>query len=688
MAVLLSASAALAEPMVVGYERFHQEQPSVEGGRLLFNELGCANCHVHDTGLPARRGPAIEGITSRINASWLREFLRTPSRARSGSTMPHLFDERDSEEIEAVIHYLGSLSSSDQKPPSSGRHVDADRGGGLYHTVGCMACHDPEPAHRSEEAGKNRTGAGAGSVSFPDISKKHSLNGLAGFLKNPLKHRPDGRMPRIELAAQDAVDLAGYLFRFPGSDPRNASEIEPFTADLSLAERGRKIVVEKRCAACHEIPGSAQVDPIKMPIGSGGCLDASPADGLPRYDLSRQQNKSLRMYLAESGKAVDESTIATLTLESLNCLACHEREGIGGPDLERMEYFVGDPDLGDSGRFPPPLSGIGDKLQPEWFKEVMSGKHRVRPYLKTRMPIYGNSTDSLHELLARVDDHEGAPLPHGDASAGQILLGTVGGNSCITCHSWNGRPSLGIPALDIGNISKRLQPDWLYRYLVDPGSYRPNTLMPSFWPDGSAANREVLTGDTKAQIASIIAFAKLDDGEPLGFPNTDNAEFELIPTDRPIVQRTFMEAVGTHAVLVGYPEGIHIAYDGMNARPMMAWKGRFFDAYSTWFSRFAPFEKPLGESIVRWEKEVDDVRDVRFLGYQLDPAGAPTFLYSLDGVRVEETLYPTSPRELVRELTWDRDQLKEIPIAHPTGAKVKESPDSKLGHLKFGYTWK
>ena len=34
-----------AEPLVVGFDRFHAVEPAAEGGRLLFNELGCANCH-------------------------------------------------------------------------------------------------------------------------------------------------------------------------------------------------------------------------------------------------------------------------------------------------------------------------------------------------------------------------------------------------------------------------------------------------------------------------------------------------------------------------------------------------------------------------------------------------------------------------------------------------------------------
>ena len=67
------------EPLVVAFDRFHAKQPTAEGGRLLFNELGCANCHGGDTGLPARRGPNLMDVTQRVQAGWLRAFLTDPA---------------------------------------------------------------------------------------------------------------------------------------------------------------------------------------------------------------------------------------------------------------------------------------------------------------------------------------------------------------------------------------------------------------------------------------------------------------------------------------------------------------------------------------------------------------------------------------------------------------------------------
>ncbi len=112
-----SFAQAQTSPLVIGYERFHSEKPSLEGGRLLFNELGCVNCHNHPTGLPERKGPRLEGLASRVQHEWIEAFLKNPSATKPGSNMPqmHLSDE----EIEAATHYLASLKLKKKKLPKT-----------------------------------------------------------------------------------------------------------------------------------------------------------------------------------------------------------------------------------------------------------------------------------------------------------------------------------------------------------------------------------------------------------------------------------------------------------------------------------------------------------------------------------------------------------------------------------------
>ena len=682
---LLWAVPLQAEPLVVAFERWGATQPSAEGGRLLYNELGCVNCHGGSTGLPARRGPQLAGVTQRVQPEWLRSFLSNPAAAHSGSTMPQFSSLNAAEDVEAVLHYLGGLATKPTKKPKKVGHVNAEHGKELFHTVGCVACHAPAKDFQPAEGLPKPEDFTHPAIAFPQLQQKYGLQTLAEFLRDPLQARPDGRMPRIDMEESDALDLAGYLLEFASSDGETAQKIHPFAVDPALALRGRGIVAAAGCSSCHELPKEMGAVSVALQSGAGGCLEGNAGRKSPQYQLGAKPRAALKLYLAQREKELPQAQVVELTLQALNCAACHERDGRGGPDAARKAYFQGDHNLGDTGRYPPPLTGVGRKLQPEWLNDVLEGKARVRPYLQTKMPVYGTATGGLAALLSKVDARSEVALPGGDDAAGRKLMGTQGGVGCITCHRWGGHAALGIQALDLSSLGQRLQPGWLREYLVNPAAYRPGTLMPSFWPEGKAANSEILGGDTARQIASIYAFAKSDNGEPEGFPAVSGGEFELSPQAHPIVQRTFFAGVGTHAILVGFPHGVHLAYDGKTGRPALAWRGRFFDAYATWFSRFAPFEKPLGDAVVKWPSSGGE--PVRFEGYRLDAQKVPVFLLKVGGAPVTDR-FDAVDGGLRRTLSGAAPALNALGVTHPAGVAVhEENSDSKETRI-FTYLWK
>lgn len=663
--ICLLPLSALATPVVRGFDRFHSDVPTPEGGRLLFNELGCVNCHDKETGLPRRRGPILTNVAHRLRQEWLQSFLIDSLRTQPGATMPHFLQMQNREEAEAVHSYLLSLSSGSRPPGNRARHVNSKRGHELFLTIGCAACHSdwtPPPE---------------------GFDEKYTLSSLSEFVLNPLKSRPEGRMPSIAMEHQDAIDIAGYLLKFEGSDGRESAHLKLPAVTPERIEKGRAIVKESLCANCHELPDQTGSPPIALRRTENGCLDADKTGIVPHYELTENQRSALTLYLNQETEQPPAER-AMLTLQALDCLACHERDTKGGPTSSTISYFKGDSSLGDTGRIPPPLTGIGQKLQPDWLQGVLSGEHRVRPYLQTRMPVYGSATSTLAPLLTAVDRMKiGKTFAGGDDTAGRKLLGTVGGLGCITCHQWGQRPSLGIQALDISNLGQRLNPGWIHDYLINPDIHRPGTLMPSFWPAGIASNKEILNGNTERQIASIISFAKSANGEPEGNPDTSSGQFELIPKETPIVLRTFMKDVGTHAILAGFPAGFHLAYDGKEGHPSIAWKGRFFDAYNTWFSRFAPFEKPLGESTIKWPAP-DTKRS--FNGYRLDATKNPVFLFKISDVLVEER-FSADDSGLRRSVQWDAVSLPDLQITHPANVSITVSDDNRPGNYSFIYQW-
>ena len=682
---LCSAPWLSAEPRVAGFNRFYAAAPDAEGGRLLYNELGCAGCHGGDTGLPARRGPDLAGVTTRARPEWLEAFLTEPEKVHPGTVMPQWPAGRGAAAAGDIVHYLGTLKPKAPVRPKLIRHMDGAHGRDLFHSRGCVACHEPRGDFVPAEGPTAGAETAASSVPLPDLKAKYVLVTLSEFIRDPLKPRPDGRMPKVPLEEQDAVDIACYLLGLSGSDGEESPKLATWAPDRIRAERGRVAVQSLNCVACHDLPGQTRTQ-TPIVIVDNGCLAEAPPPAAPRYNLGAAQRQALVAHLGKSKLSLTIQQRATLTLRALNCTACHERDGRGGPEVARLPYFTGDHNLGDTGRFPPPLTGVGGKLTLSWLEQSLKGSVTVRPYLQTRMPYYGEGVGKLAALLAESDVHQEAKLPLGDVEAGRKLLGTQGGVNCITCHRWGDRASLGIQGLDLANLTQRLRPGWLRAYLINPAGYRPGTLMPSFWPEGKASNTAVLGGDTDPQIASILAFAGEGKGLPEGFPSLTTKEFELVPRDRPIVLRTFFAGVGTHAIVVGFPAGFHLAYDGQAGRPVLAWKGRFFDAYGTWFSRFAPFEKPLGESVVSWPAPTAPASTIRCDGYRLDEAGVPTFLLSFDGVPVEDR-FEATPQGLRRTLRWKAEALRLPPPPHPPGVTVTAEPTGAAGKLSYLYTW-
>ncbi len=699
LAILLGAAALGAEPLVTGFERFHASAPTAEGGRLLYNELGCVNCHGGETGLPALRGPALATVTQRVRSEWIRKFVADPASVHPGTVMPQVLAKADDKTLVAIEHYLASLKpKAASKAAAKIMHVNGARGGELFNTLGCVACHAPGKDFIPAEGVPKASEFTHRSVGFADLKAKYSLDSLGAFILDPLKVRADGRMPKTAMDRQDSIDIAGYLLEFQGSDGRIDQPVVSIVADKNLAIAGRKAVIAGQCAACHDLPKDAAAKPVTLNKNEGGCLDADHTKG-PRYALSDAQRASLKLFLAKKDESASPKLAADLTLHALNCVACHERDGKGGPDAARKPYFQGDHNLGDTGRYPPPLTGIGGKLRPEWLAKVLAPRvdakpaelftshnkadeTRVRPYLKTKMPQYGASVADLAKLLGVADARPALKFEGGDDTAGRKLLGTQGGAGCITCHRWGDRPSLGVQGPDLSNIAARLQESWLRQYLINPAGYRPGTLMPSFWPGGKSFNQEILGGDTDKQIAAIYKFAESANGEPEGFPQNRNGEFEIVPKDRPVVQRAFTDGVGVRAILVGFPTGVHLAYDGDKGGPALAWKGRFFDAYLTWFSRFPTFEKPIGTEVVAWPKPTG-----RFLGYRLDAKGNPTFLNEQGGVKVEET-YEGIENGLRRTVIWAPTRDFVPTITHPAGMVVDVKESSAQGRRVFTYLWK
>ncbi|MGE3780536.1 MAG: cytochrome c family protein, partial [Pirellulaceae bacterium] len=631
-----------APPFVISYERFVRpgDLPASTGGSLLWSELACGACHLSSTpGSEPKSGPRLDNAGLRLQQDWLQRYLTDPSAVQSGTTMPDVLTgltaPARADTVRALVAFLTTQRAPFEEPKASGANPvphefwnqgRVERGRELYHQVGCVACHEPDSEYvggsreasaldrlieqlepeELAELGLSATLRTVPSIPHGELAAKYSPESLTHFLLAPAEVR-GGRMPNLKLSAMEAADLAAYLLR-NGSPQRAAS-----SPDVSaFVERGRKLFGELHCQRCHSagFPSPPANDlPARDQLRAGaGCL-GPPRAGVPRYALDTSQREALAATLQAAPDRLRPPATATsdpaqFSLLQHNCFACHARAGLGGVGHARQRYFetVGQADLGDEGRLPPPLDGVGRKLRPAWIQKVLTGTGDIRPYLRVRMPRFAESAmRGLPQLFGRADepDERTEQQVFGDraglAEAGRTLLDA----GCVQCHPTRGESLPSVLGVDLAGVTSRVHPAWFQRFLLDPGQWKPRTRMPTFFPQGQSSNRDVLDGHVERQIAALWTYLREIDSQPLPDKvlQARSRDFELIPTNRPIILRTFMNEAGTHAIAVGFPAGVHLAWDAERAGPAIAWRGRFLDAHGTWFDRFAPPAMPLGESI-------------------------------------------------------------------------------------------
>ena len=222
-------------------------------GLRLFEELGCNGCHkAEGFGKDKYKmiGPDLTGISSKVSAGWLVEWLKDPKVFRPATRMPKFMFEED--EAKAISSYLWQ-NSSDADLPAKRDYREAqgefdeemiEEGAYIFESVGCLACHS-DVADTEKTHGPN----------LARVGEKVNYEYLVSWLLAPKTHQPRTRMPDLRLDEEDARFLAAYLMSLR-SEGREASTKEAgWLDDKELAGRGEKLISRYGCFGCHKIKG-------------------------------------------------------------------------------------------------------------------------------------------------------------------------------------------------------------------------------------------------------------------------------------------------------------------------------------------------------------------------------------------------------------------------------------------------
>ncbi len=674
------------------------DRSAARRGDDLFHSIGCVACHAPRRDDAPRVNQAatvpLPVLGDKYPVMSLEKFLKDPVAVRPAGRMPSL--GLNDKEARDLASYLVSDSTRSARP-----NINYQVYKGVWETPPDFSKLTPEKtgtcqgfdlgvAEREDAFGIVFEGywnvevesAYSFYLSSDDGSKLYLDDELIASYGGPFTKVPPRVLPRgvhklrveyVEAYGEQHLSLEVQGRGIPRQPIESWLRLTPEAAasgtahpdgesavDGSLAAEGKALFASLGCAACHRkteeerpVASTLTAKPLKSLNPTQGCLADSAGSTAPQFDVSPTQRAALSAALAHvsTGGGVQRELLSS-TMASFNCYACHRRDGLGGPERDREPLFLTTQhEMGDEGRVPPPLDGVGDKLQTGWMKRVIGDGAKDRPYMLTRMPKFSAApVDQVVAAFVKADQKNSGTRPpeldeaeHRTKAIGRRLAGN-NAFGCVKCHVFGSTPSSGIQAMNLLTMTRRVREDWFYRYLVDPQSYRPGTRMPTAFVDGKSVVRDVYDGDPGRQMKALWMF--LSDGAKAAEPDGLVAQaIELTPTDTPVIYRNFLDGLTPRGIAVGYPERADLAWDAEKMSLAALWHGRFLDASKHWTGRGADRISPLGDHVIRpemttpvailpsrdtpWPTEPPRTLGYRFRGYQLDEQQRPAFRYTL-----------------------------------------------------------
>ncbi len=275
-----------------------------------------------------------------------------------------------------------------------------------------------------------------------------------------------------------------------------AADGVPPAAAPGDASKGKHIF-KHYCAVCHGLSGAGNGPNAKY-------LDPSPAD-LTRDEMASFSDDEIYEVIEKGGFAVDLAPAMppwgkTLSSGQITSLVAYIRTlGESAEKAVRLADVVsgGEKECRichipqSTHQIAPNLAGEGTKLNRAWLDRFLTHPEQIRPVgfiplTKTKMPNFYFSKEERAALVAflmdqkdaRVGSVEGLSLSDEDGQAGRDLFFDT--YSCDACHKPPEGGNGGIVGPDLSKSSKRLKPDWVFAWLKDPQSIRPDSPMPNF----------------------------------------------------------------------------------------------------------------------------------------------------------------------------------------------------------------
>ena len=483
-------------------------------GRRLLSTMGCVHCHVvnqPDGNMlkPDDDPPPLIHIAEKTSREWIYAWIKNPQAYAASATMPNFqLSDQDAADISSFLIAQSTpspaKSAATSNVPAPAASSDATAAATLYGASFCSSCH----------AVQNAAGNLVGGDFGPELSRigsKANPEWLRRWLKDPAQYEPCTRMPHYRFDDKQVALLSSFLLAKKDDDL--LANVHLAAADADSVARGKKLVTESGCAACHQINGVTPPQNFAPELSRVGSRPLSqivftpgmkhnlpdyitakihdprsfgPALKMPKFSLTDEQVVSLTTALlaqtdragnlphdllqsADRGSNYHPGGEAGRLMEDLHCLSCHSINGNGGdmaPDLTRE----------------------GSSVQRAWLEEFMKNPNTLRPALIRRMPKFNLSPAEIKAISDYILSAYQAPGFDEQALDVHALNADAAGRgkqlfyskyACQSCHIADYKNDKGYVGPALASVGNRLMPVWMYKWLKDPNGLRSGTLMPN-----------------------------------------------------------------------------------------------------------------------------------------------------------------------------------------------------------------
>ncbi len=503
--------------------------PTFDEGRALFRNLNCTGCHILDN-YPWDRnaGPALDNVTAKVSPEWILTWIRYPRGWRAKTSMPNLWpkpldpaskrplpetapeyqkwEQTMRDETVAIASYLVERSDNPATRPGAAKDAQplkakiqgyadvpgatAEKGKLVFEAYGCQGCHarveHDTDADKLPEPWRSRERDVAPTLA--NLGGKTSADWIAYWVEDPSRYWHGTKMPNLRLSREEAASVGKYIASLK-AEPQAPAHVEKDDVALvtdaakrnekvpcanaggvlmTRVECGEKLIGYYGCFGCHNISGYEKSAPVAPELGSFAKKDITTLDfGYAIADHHLQTTE----------------TFATLKLDSPRIYR-----------RDRIELRMGDFDLS-----PREIRSLV-----VFLKGLVSQRPKAG-YDPAKSPMYSAAIEGRQI----VDDYNCRGC-HLIEESGADIDGWR--QAALSADVQSRAPYLGGEGM-------RVQPEWLFTFLRDPGAHgirpwlHPEWAWGSAVPDDKRALRMPTFNLSNEQVTAVVRYFASWDGQ-------------------------------------------------------------------------------------------------------------------------------------------------------------------------------